>query len=275
MSALPPSSSDPDPDEVEFNKDLIDAIVLVNQFLESSGGKFSQTAASLREEAKLSGLLPPSTGWDGKPRAGSLPHPRALNALSKDHLLRALRPSSASSSSLISETLKVVETTQLTGMTWKQKRKTIAAEVTKLIELREEHRRLAKEIASHRGRSSDALDVSLRVLATKISLQARVVSPLLLRIVSGEVPSTTRTLLGRQQRPSMAEDARGEDHAPHRLMCSQYRVLKKISGHRGPAYCLATSHNDWIFTGADDGLVRMWDPRTARLQACFRGALFL
>lgn len=50
------------------------------------------------------------------------------------------------------------------------------------------------------------------------------------------------------------------------------RLHSRILGHLGPIYCVKFDiTGQYIFTGADDNLIKVWDARSCLLRFTFRG----
>jgi len=135
-----------------------------------------------------------------------------------------------------------------------------AGAVGQLIAAREDIRRLEAEIASPASvRRVEPLLAQLSALKEKLpGLVAR---------------ARGLDTLRRRKRPSIV-DAMETHYAPtpslHNLWVSKLQVVKKIHGHRKQAFCVAVQ-DKWIVTGADDGLVKLWNGNTGNLHAALRG----
>ncbi|CAK8985892.1 Bromodomain and WD repeat-containing protein 1 (WD repeat-containing protein 9) [Durusdinium trenchii] len=56
------------------------------------------------------------------------------------------------------------------------------------------------------------------------------------------------------------------------LACRRLRVMKKIYGHRAYVFCVTSDRSgQWIVTGSDDSLCKLWNARTGELCRTFRG----
>ena len=256
---------------LDQHEDVISLLCLIADFLERSA-HLKETPGKLREEIAKSGLLPKAIRWDGKDIIGSLPDFHSLRGFSKNHLITMLRllPSksqqSLQSSSLLTKSLYSIRDLEKESLEKSLKRDPITNknQLDELLDARSEQRKLVREMNSERGRSTNILASQYASLSSKISRISR--SLIGLPRYRKQFKYSVFDSLSRFDDPK----SRLNDKAIEQLIISRYNILKKINGHRAQAYCIS-NQSHFIFTAADDGIVKLWNGQTGYLQACYRG----
>lgn len=89
-------------------------------------------------------------------------------------------------------------------------------------------------------------------------------------------PATTLSIVARQQlgvRPRARDSCGGGAGELYSGVYSRLQLQRRCLGHLSPVFCLLFDKSGhYVFTGADDLLVKMWGTYTGRLYFTFRGA---
>lgn len=266
--------------EIYDGSSLVDVLTLIVDFLERSTN-LKETAATLRDEVQSKGILPPSVSWNGESFPGRLLDYRSLHLLPKDALLRALlqlqsrasqpisAPAFPTPTGIVASTMKALMTESKNAIESKQRRaqkKNGQSPSKDLLDLRLQRRQLIRELQSDRGRSSNHLINALSIINAKIQTLARalVLIPQLRRDSGCNVIDA---LTSPKTWPAQISKA----SSINKITISGLKMLKKMFAHREAAFCASASNSKWLFTGADDNAVKMWNAQNARLHYSFRG----